>query len=181
VGKEMHHRLRKIRNVRRWQRFTRLIRFRHDERGVQLVEVAIVIPILLMLFGAVGEFGRYFYEYTTVAKAARVGARYMASKSLDSQTINWQDKAKKLVVYGNTDGTGSPVLSGLTIDNVQLSYAGGSYSGGNGVPDTVTVTIIDYKHQPIFDLGKLTKSSLSLAVDVKPSVTMHYMLNSGSV
>src|SRR5258705_7885188 len=152
----MHHRLRKIRNVRRWQRLNRLIRFRRDERGVQLVEVAIVIPILLLLFGTVGEFGRYFYEYTTVAKAARVGARFMASKSLDSTDTNWQDKAKKLVVYGNTDGTGSPVLSGLTIDNVKLSYAVGSYSGGNGLPETITVSIIDYKHLPILDLGMLT-------------------------
>ena len=177
----MHHRLRKIRNVRRWQRLNRLIRFRRDERGVQLVEVAIVIPILLLLFGAVGEFGRYFYEYTTVAKAARVGARFMASKSLNSADVNWQLKTQNLVVYGNTDGTGSPVLSGLTIANVKLSYAGGSYADGEGTPATVTVSIIDYTHQPIFDLGKLTNSSLSLAVDVKPSVTMHYMLNSGSI
>jgi hypothetical protein len=71
----MHHRVRKIRNGRRWRRFNLLHRFRSDERGVQLVEVAIVIPITLMLFAAVGEFGRYFYEYTTLAKAERAGAR----------------------------------------------------------------------------------------------------------
>ena len=175
----MHHRLRKIRNARRCQRLNWLLRFRRDERGVQLVEIAIVIPLLFMLFGAVGEFGRYFYEYTTLAKAARVGGRFMAAKPISSPTKDWQLAAKKLVVYGNTAGTGSPVLPGLTVANVDLVFQGGTYAGGIGVPATVTVKIINYKHDPIFDLGKLTKiKGLSLNVDVKPSITMHYMLNS---
>src|ERR1051325_9186286 len=100
----MHHRVRKIRNVRRWRRFNLLHRFRRDEQGVQLVEIAIVLPIMLMLFAAVGEFGRYFYEYTTLAKAERVGARFMAAKSIDSTTTDWVLATKKLVVYGNTAG-----------------------------------------------------------------------------
>ena len=178
----MHHRIRKIRNIRRWQRLNWLQRFRSDERGVQLVEIAIVLPLLLMMFGAVAEFGRYFSEYTTLAKAARVGGRFMASKTLTSASTNWQLQAKKLVVYGNTAGTGSPVLPGLTTDNVELVFEGGTYAGGIGVPATVTVRIINYKHDPVFDLGKMTKiKTLSLNIDVKPSITMRYMLNAASV
>src|SRR5205085_11660009 len=109
----MHHRIRKIRNTQRSRRLHWLSRFRGDERGVQLLELAIVLPIMLVLFGAVAEFGRYFYEYTTVAKAARVGTRYLASKSVESG-VSYQANAKNLVVYGNIGGTGSPVLPGLT-------------------------------------------------------------------
>jgi Flp pilus assembly protein TadG len=152
-----------------------LTRFRRNERGVQLAECAIVLPIMLMMFGAVAEFGRYFYEYSTAAKAARLGARFMISRSLDSSN-NWPGQAKNLVVYGNTDGSGTPVLPGLSTSNVDIIYSGGSYSGGNGNPAQITVKIVNYKHQPIFDLGKLTKSSFSTAVDVKPSVTMAYLL-----
>src|SRR5688500_20293619 len=82
----MHHRIRKIRNTRRSRRFQWLNRFRRDELGVQLLEIAIVIPILLVLFAAVAEFGRYFYEYTTLAKGSRIGARYLASKSVTDAT-----------------------------------------------------------------------------------------------
>src|SRR5688572_4981893 len=139
----MHHRIRKIRNARRWQRLKLFSCFRRDEQGVQLVEIAIVLPLLLMMFGAVAEFGRYFYEYTTLAKAARVGGRFMASKTLTSASNNWQLDAKELVVYGNTTGTGSPVLPGLTVDNVDLVFEGGTYSAGVGVPATVTVRIIN--------------------------------------
>ena len=178
----MHHRVRKIRNERRWRRFNWLHRFRRDEQGVQLVEIAIVVPALLLLFAAVGEFGRYFYEYTTMAKAARVGARFMSAKSIDSTQTDWVAATKKLVVYGNTAGTGTPVLPGLTIDNVDVKFAGGTYNAGNGVPTTVTISFVNYKHIPVFDLGKLTKvQTLSLNVDIKPSVTMHYMLNANSI
>jgi Flp pilus assembly protein TadG len=179
----MHHRLRKIRNVRRSRRLNWLSRFRRNEAGVQLVEVAIVIPILLMLFGAVAEFGRYFYEYTTLAKGARVGARYMSTKTLKAVgTKDWILDTKRLVVYGNTAGTGTPLMTDLTVDNVDVQFAGGTYAAPrSGVPTTVTISIINYKHQPVFDLGKLTNiSGLSTNIDVKPSVTMHYMLNAAS-
>jgi len=173
----MHHRIRKIRNTRRSRRLLWLGRFRSDERGVQLVEVALVIPVMLLLFGAVAEFGRYFYEYTTAAKAARVGARFLTSKSVTSAT-NYELQAKNLVVYGNISGTGSPVLPGMTISNVDVQYAGPS----SGVPETVTVNIVGYQHQSIVNLGALLKSTaLSTNVDVKPSVTMRYLLTQPSI
>ncbi len=172
-----HHRLRKIRNTRRSRRFSWLNRFRRDELGIQLVETAIVIPILLLLFAGVAEFGRFFYEYTTAAKAARVGARYLAAKAANGPN-NWQANAKNIVVYGNIAGTGTPVLTGLTTNNVTIVYEGGT----PGVPDKVKVSITGYQHQPIFDLGKLLKKDgLSLNVAVKPSVTMKYLLTQPSI
>ena len=155
-----------------------LNRFRRDEQGVQLLELAIVLPVLLLLFGAVAEFGRYFYEYTTVAKGARVGARYLISKSATSNVTNWEALAKNIVVYGNPAGTGDPILPGMTTANVDVQYQGGTA----GVPETIKVSIVNYKHQPLFDLGKMLKSqTLSMNVDVKPSVTMRYLLTQPSV
>ena len=166
----MHHRVRKIRNTRRWRRLSWLNRFRRDDSGIQLVELAIVMPVFLLLFGATAEFGRFFYEYTTVAKAARVGSRYLISAAVNSA----QDTAaKNLVVYGNAAGTGSPILSGLTTGNVVITRQGGVPV----LPQTVTVQIVGFKHQPLFDLGLMINSpSLSLNIDVKPSVTMRYLL-----
>lgn len=173
----MHHRIRKIRNTRRSRRFQWLNRFRRDESGVQLLELAVVLPILMLMFAGIAEFGRYFYEYTTLAKATRLGARYLASKSVNSST-NYETIAKNIVVYGNAAGSGSPILTGLTTDNVTVTYAGGT----SGIPATVTVSISDFQHDPVFDLGALLKNSaLSLAVDVKPSVTMRYLLTTSAV
>lgn len=136
-----------------------------------------MVPILLVLFAAVAEFGRYFYEYTTVAKAARVGARYLASKSVTS-SVDYEAIAKNIVVYGNEAGTGSPVLTGLTTGNVLVTYQGGT----TGVPNTVTVSITGYEHESLFDLGGLLNNdSLSLDVEVKPSVTMRFLLTQPTV
>jgi Flp pilus assembly protein TadG len=174
----MHHRIRKIRNVRRSRRFQWLNRFRRDEQGISLIETAIVVPLLLVLFAGVAEFGRYFYEYSTLAKASRLGARYLASKSVTSEVADYKAIAKNIIVFGNADGTGSPLLDGLTLDNVDITYDGGP----TGVPDTVTVKIVDYPHVPIFDLGALLDNDdLSLAVNVSPSVTMRYLLTQPTV
>jgi Flp pilus assembly protein TadG len=148
---------------------------RRDERGVQLVELAVVLPILLVMFAAVAEFGRFYYEYTTLAKGARVGTRFLAT----ARTNGLDDTAaKNLVVYGNTNGTGNPIISGLTTAHVtinRLNAAGNPQVGG--IPKTVGVQITTYKYTPVFNLGKLTNNSaLSLDIEVKPSVTMRYLL-----
>ena len=166
----MHLRLRKIRAMRRLRRLANLGRLSKDERGIQLVELAIVLPIFLILFAATAEFGRYFYEYTTLAKASRAGARYLATAAVNSAE---DTTAKNIVVYGNPAGSGSPILYGMTTANVMITRQGGVPV----LPQTVKVGITGLKHQPIFDLGALTKiQSFSLNIDVKPSVTMRYLL-----
>lgn len=153
-------------------------RFRRDEQGVQLLELAIVLPMLCLLFGAVAEFGRYFYEYTTAAKGARAGARYLISKSVTSTATNWEANAKNIVVYGNTAGTGTPILPGLSTANVDVQYSGGVAA----VPELVRVSIVNYEHESLFDIGEmLNMPSLSLNIDVQPSVTMRYLLTTPSI
>jgi Flp pilus assembly protein TadG len=163
----------------RLRRIAQLRAFTRNEQGVQLVELAIVIPVLLILFAATAEFGRYFYEYTTLAKAARTGTRYLITSKVNCFEAN---QAKNLVVYGNTAGTGAPLIEGLTTDNVTVSpnsnlsdvCAGGAIPG---VPQTMTIRITGFKHQSLFNLGALMNNgTFSLDVDVKPSVTMRYLL-----
>jgi len=170
----MHERIRKIRLIRRIQRRIRLGRWSTNERGIQLAELAIVIPIFVLLFAATAEFGRFFYEYTTLAKATRNGARYLATSKVDLQDV----QAKNLVVYGNTGGTGSPMLGGLTTNHVVITARNSAgVTQTAGVPATITVEISGFQHTPLFNLGGLLRNNaFSLAIDVKPSVTMRYLL-----
>jgi Flp pilus assembly protein TadG len=151
----------------------RLSGFAACERGTQLVELAIVIPILILMLGAVAEFGRFFYTYTTLSKATRAGARYLITRPVGSVS---EDEAKKLVACGDVSvascGGANALLSGLETANVDIVPTGNA-----GVPDTVKVQIINYQYQPLFDLGKLTGlSALSLSINVSPSTTMRYLL-----
>jgi hypothetical protein len=166
-------RIRKIRLLRRLRR--RLTGIGHDERGVQLVELAIVLPLFMILFAATAEFGRYFYEYTTLSKAARLGARYLVTEKVDCAHANL---ARNLVVFGNTAGTGSPILPGLLTSNITVMPNDLDCQDiPQGVPDAITITISGFKHESLFNIGGLLKSStISMDVDVKPSVSMRYML-----
>jgi hypothetical protein len=170
----MSPRIRKIRLLRRARR--RLVGIAHNERGVQLVELAIVLPLFVILFAATAEFGRYFYEYTTLSKAARAGARYLVTEKIDCAHAN---VARNLVVYGNTAGTGSPILPGLLTTHVKVTPNDLQCGGGppQGVPDAITITFSGFTHQSLFNIGGLLKSStISMDIDVKPSVSMRYML-----
>ncbi|HLO00721.1 MAG TPA: TadE/TadG family type IV pilus assembly protein [Pyrinomonadaceae bacterium] len=96
-----------------------------------MIELAIVFPILLILFVGTAELGRLFYTYTTLAKATDVGARYLStSRNVVNGTAtditNEKTWAKNLVVYGCGDRTQAPcsttppIVVGLTTANVNI-------------------------------------------------------------
>lgn len=49
--------------------------FFRNQRGQAMVELALVLPVLLVLFMGVVEFGRIFHSYLIITNASREGAR----------------------------------------------------------------------------------------------------------
>jgi len=100
-------------------------------KGIAMVEFVIVLPICLTLVVATAEFGRAFMQYNTLTQSVRDGIRFLAAKASPGQTgvINItgtvQVQTRNLVVYGNTSGSGSVILPGLTAGAVTVSDAGG--------------------------------------------------------
>jgi hypothetical protein len=151
----------------------RIRRFWKEERGTQILELAIALPVMLMMLGAVAEFSRFFYTYTTLTNAVRGGARH-ASKW--EKNASWTvPETQRMVVYGDfSDTSKGPILPGLTTGNVAVTANG---PAPNKI-DSVTVSITGYNYVPLFDIGKLTGiTSLSLAIPLKASVTMHQLYN----
>jgi len=60
-------------------------RLRKDEHGQALVEMALVLPLLLLLIFGVIEMGRIGYAYITVSNAARAGGRVATIGATDSE------------------------------------------------------------------------------------------------
>ncbi|HKX27752.1 MAG TPA: TadE/TadG family type IV pilus assembly protein [Blastocatellia bacterium] len=148
-------------------------RSNRQERGLQLVETCLVLPILLVLLAGATEFASYFYTYATLSYAVRAGARHACKWQI---AASWTiPETKKFVVYGDVSDTSKgAVLPGLTESQVSVTANGPS---ANKI-DSVTVKIINYQYQPVFDLAKLTGiSALSLKVYMSPSVTMKQLFN----
>lgn len=101
-----------------------------DQRGLATVEMAIALPVLLLLLLATAEFGRLISQYDTLNNAVRNGARYAASVSANGSTgfvvltSTIQTDVANLVATGNVNGTGPPLLPGLTPSDVSVSATG---------------------------------------------------------
>jgi hypothetical protein len=167
------------------QEITRgLRRFAESERGTQLVELAIVLPILLALFAATAEFGRYFYNYATLAKATRAGARYLSTTPVKTVTsgggVNPTEdiRAKRLVVYGdpNAGDSSTPVIPGLSVGHVEIQRTGPIPA----MPERVTIRIVNYNYKPIINLGGFASGLKWTSVPLKPETTMRYLLTQPS-
>lgn len=157
------------------KRFRIIRRARHlaeNESGGTIAELAILVPFLIVMVGAVAELGRFFQTYATLSKATRASARYLSKVAYDEPNLT---TAKMVALCGKADCTGlNPVASGLSTANIELTPE--FPPGGEGNPTTVTVKIVNYNFQPLFNLGALLGSNtFSLNLPIKPSTTMYYM------
>jgi len=141
------------------------------QRGLAIVETAIVLPFLIFVMFAASEVTNAFIQHTTLTKAVRDGARYIAEEAIDGTlTVNLSntliDQTRRLVVYGDRDqSSGTPLVYGLTVNDVIVSNVGGNNIEVrvnypyNGILGSVL---------PAFGYG----SDISLLFNLQASVTM---------
>lgn len=113
-------------------------------RGAAIVEFALVLPLLVLMSMLVVELGRAMYQYNALAKTVRDGARYLSMQLPGTQAT----EARNLVVYGNVEGTGSPLVLGLTPDHVPAPTW--QPAGTDPIINTVTIQVSGYTFQPMF-------------------------------
>jgi Flp pilus assembly protein TadG len=92
---------------------------RRGERGAELIELAFVLPILLLVVSAIMDFGFLFQRYEVVTNAAREGARM---STMPNYTDN--DIRARVQQYLAASGLTSPPNPFCTITapaNVTLS------------------------------------------------------------
>ena len=167
-------------------RFRKLRILVKDESGGTLAEMALTVPVLIVLLAGVSEIGRYFQNYTTLAKSTRAAARYLSNHQYNSVEIA---RAKNLVVCGRLTGCSDAerLVKGASVDNVCIQTT--KVTGSEQI-EFVTVSIprdatktcdadataVKLPYQPIFDLGRLLNDpTFSLSYPLPPSTTMRYI------
>ncbi|NOT61040.1 MAG: hypothetical protein HOP19_12550 [Acidobacteria bacterium] len=145
---------------------------RRRERGIQLIEVVLVMPLLLLLLAATAEFGRYFYTYAALTRATEISVRYLSSRLL---TDGEKATAKALAACGKTacGNSDTRVASGLEPSDVTVTTLLGEGSATR--PERVTVSITYNGYQPVFNLANWVGGSWS-SLTMTTSTTMRYLL-----
>ena len=156
----------------------KLLHFARNEAGGSLAELAILVPLLLVMLAAVSEFGRYFQTYTTLAKATRSATRYLSNHPLSD---NEKLRAKNLVVCGRAtlDCGAERLVPGMSVAKVCIETT------GSPTVETVTVRLPRsadegcgqvHSYAPIFKIGALLHTSFDFALPIAPKTTMRYLL-----
>jgi hypothetical protein len=112
----------------------------NKHRGAALVELAIVLPVLLMMIFGITELGRALYQLNTLSKSTDAGVRYLSrvwgALNDDCQPTGlWAGGvagASNYVVFGNAAGQGRPLLPGLGTDGITITAEYGEVPGSEG-------------------------------------------------
>jgi Flp pilus assembly protein TadG len=114
------------------------------QRGVAIVEFALILPMLLIMTFITTEFGRALYQYNTVAKSVRDAVRYLSVQTPGTHMA----EAANLVVFGNIAGTGAPLAPGLATTHVAAPVW--EPQGALPTINTITVRVTGYQFRSLF-------------------------------
>lgn len=82
-----------------------------DERGASVLEMALLLPVLLLVLVGLIDFGRAYYLSTEVSAAASAGALYGSQNTTAAQDTTGIATAAR---------SGAPNVSGLTVPTISL-------------------------------------------------------------
>jgi Flp pilus assembly protein TadG len=105
-----------------------------SERGANVIEMAIVLPLLLLLILGIAEFGFLFQRYVVLTNAAVEGARVATLPGYSDD-----DAIARVQSYADNGGIADPVNAVVTV--VALPGAGGGTWPGRQVTATHVYTL----------------------------------------
>lgn len=127
------------------------------QKGVAAIELAFVLPLMLILVFGITELGRALYQYDGLVKATRGAVRYLAQQDLANSDLGAVHlKTQNIAVCGNENCSGLPSLvAGLSISLVKIcDYATSacetthkSVETGQGTVDMASVVIDRFAFQ----------------------------------
>jgi Flp pilus assembly protein TadG len=131
------------------------------ERGAALVELALVLPLLLVVIAGIVDFGFAFQRYEVITNAAREGARLASMSGYDATFVQTRVRQYVKQALNITDTQLEVVMPAA--DSVSVTYPNITInlSGGGSVNAPTAQVDVSYHHQfmllgPI--LGLINKS-----------------------
>lgn len=152
-------------------RIPQIKRFQTDDSGVALVEFAIVLPVLLLVFALIVEGSRMMLAYETAIAGVRDASRYLARSVAPDACATGASVSgyatKLLGIVRNGTGGSSVFPSAVTVTAVTPSYrcVTGSYRGGTVAVAQVQATVqISFPFAGLFSLAGMSRGTVTTTI-----------------
>jgi Flp pilus assembly protein TadG len=104
---------------------TLLRRSRQNERGAELIEFALVLPLLLAMLAGIADFGRMFQRLEVTTNAAREGARLASLPGYNQTDV--QNRVRAYMDAGIQTGAGARTTVTRTLVNITPGGGGAQF------------------------------------------------------
>jgi Flp pilus assembly protein TadG len=138
-----------------------------SKQGQSLVEVALVIPALLILFLGIAELGFYLYTHVQIANATREGARRGSLCRLNNYCLGTAlpDAVTEAV---KVEAQALKIVPGT---NTQVTVQPSSLSGPPATGSPITVTVVyDYTSPFVSNFVPMFPAQ----IPIRHTVVMHF-------
>ena len=140
-------------------------RLKNTEAGAEVIEMAIVLPLLMVLVFGIVEFGFLFQRYVFLTNVAAEGARVAALPGYTEPDVKARVAAYAL----------ASAITGVNATSVASPIAG---PGGTTWPGSKVTITYTYTFQFIGPLVRLVGGSTAANVTLTSSSTVRHMVGS---
>jgi Flp pilus assembly protein TadG len=131
------------------------MRWRRDDRGTALIEMAFTLPLLLLISVGIIEFGRAFQTWQIITNAAREGARVAVLPGYSDAMVT--SRVQQYVQAGVLDSNVTPTV---TIQRaIAVSYGTGTATGSK------VIVSFPFHFMVLNDIAKLVVSNTTVGSD----------------
>lgn len=151
-----------------------------SQRGAAAIEFAFILPLLLVIFTGMVEFGRAMWHYDALAKSARDAARYLSTvptANLGGEAASATSTTRTIVTHAAARAS----VAGLTPATDVTITCAPTPCGSVVSPADVTTVSVDINYPfviggwiPIFGASPADAPS-AVTTTLSPHVTMRYM------
>ena len=124
----------------------RLVRLLRDCAGTNMIEAAIITPLMLLLTFSVVDFASIFYCYLAVENGVSVGTRFAVTGNAMDDPANPGVKLDRMgsIKLAVRNATPTLTLPDAAFTFNHMSPGGSSWSGGVGGPGDLEKVTVDY-------------------------------------
>lgn len=141
-----------------------------SERGSQLVELALVLPVMLLVLAGIVDMGFLFKDYQVVTNAAREGARMAALPGWTTEQVT--GRVNSYLAAGGIEGTATTTVTTVTMVTDQAT--------GRSIGGTRVTVALPHTYMILGPISQLIQgASVANTVTLRAAVTMRTEVAAG--